>query len=195
MKHEYRTHEHHTYDRRHARPDDHRGLHEGRGSRQDRGHRGRGGRLARFLEHGDLRLLVLHLIAEKPSHGYELIKAIETLAGGDYAPSPGIIYPTLTLLEELGQVESMAEGARKRYAITPGGTAHLTEQAQTLAALLARIDSARPRTPDAPIVRAGDNLRQAVRLKLNAAEHTPALIRQIADIMDSAARQIEDLAA
>jgi DNA-binding PadR family transcriptional regulator len=183
---------HQNHDRRHARADHHHGRRE---DRLERGHRGRGGRLARFLEHGDLRLLVLHLIAEKPSHGYELIKAIETLAGGDYAPSPGIIYPTLTLLEELGQVESMAEGARKRYAITPGGTAHLTEQAQTLAALLARIDSARPRTPDAPIVRAGDNLRQAVRLKLNAAEHTPALIRQIADIMDSAARQIEDLAA
>ncbi len=178
-------HSHH--DRRHARPDH---THE---ARHERGHR-RGGRLARVLEHGDLRLLILHLIAEKPRHGYELIKAIGDLAGGDYAPSPGVVYPTLTMLEELGQVESTADGARKSYAITPTGTELLTEQAQPIADLLARIANARPREPEAPIVRANENLRTAIRLKLGRAENSPALVRKIADIMDAAAREIEDIA-
>jgi len=174
-------HPHH--DRRHARPEHN---HEHR-------HR-RGGRLARVLEHGDLRLLILHLIAEKPRHGYELIKAIGDLAGGDYAPSPGVVYPTLTMLEELGQVQSTAEGARKSYSLTPAGADILAEQEKPIAELLARIANARPREPDAPIVRAGENLRTAIRLKLGREERSPALIRKIADIMDAAAREIEDLA-
>src|SRR3982751_4377356 len=70
------------------------------------GGHGRGGRsgLARFFAQGDLRLVILHLIAEKPRHGYELIKAIEERVAGAYSPSPGVVYPTLTLLEELGYV-------------------------------------------------------------------------------------------
>ena len=88
-----RNHDHHCdhpHGRRFARHEREHGGYEGRSRR---GGFGRGGRLARFLEHGDLRLLVLHLINEKPRHGYEIIKAIEDLAGGAYAPSPGVIYP------------------------------------------------------------------------------------------------------
>ena len=73
-------------------------LHLGHGRH---GHGGRSG-LGRFFAHGDLRLVILHLIAEKPRHGYEIIKAIEEQVGGAYSPSPGVIYPTLTLLEEIG---------------------------------------------------------------------------------------------
>ena len=81
-------------DRRHAR-------HE-RGQ-EFRGGHGRGGRRGgRVLDHGDLRLLILRLLEEKPRHGYEIIKAIEEQVGGAYSPSPGVVYPTLTLLEELG---------------------------------------------------------------------------------------------
>jgi DNA-binding PadR family transcriptional regulator len=87
-----------------------------------RGPRGRGGRMGRFFDHGDLRFVVLKLIAEKPSHGYELIKAIETAAGGAYTPSPGVVYPTLTLLEELGYVTAGdAGGGKKLYTITAEG--------------------------------------------------------------------------
>src|SRR5580700_5094131 len=68
------------------------------------GRQGRGGGLGRFFAHGDLRLVILRLTAEKPRHGYELIKAIEEQVAGAYSPSPGVIYPTLTLLEELGYV-------------------------------------------------------------------------------------------
>jgi hypothetical protein len=72
--------------------------------RSQHGRHGRGGGLGRFFAHGDLRLVILHLIADKPRHGYELIKAIEEQVAGAYSPSPGVIYPTLTLLEELGYV-------------------------------------------------------------------------------------------
>ncbi len=153
---------------------------------------GRGGRLARFLEHGDLRLLVLHLISEKPRHGYEIIKAVEDLAGGAYAPSPGVIYPTLTLLEELGQVESTAEGARKSFRITEAGAATLAASQSTVNTLLEKIKTAQPREPAAPIIRAMENLKTAMRLKFGR-EAGPELTRKIADILDATARQIEEL--
>ncbi len=154
---------------------------------------GRGGRLARFLEHGDLRLLVLHLIAEKPRHGYEIIKAVEDLASGAYTPSPGVIYPTLTLLEELGQVASTEVGARKCYAITEAGAAHLAENQTGVNELLARIAAAQPREVPAPVIRAMENLRTALRLKAQARDIKTELFRKIADVLDAAARQIEDL--
>jgi DNA-binding PadR family transcriptional regulator len=160
----------------------------------DHGRRfGRGGRLARFLEHGDLRMLVLHLINEKPRHGYEIIKAIEDLAGGAYAPSPGVVYPTLTLLEELGQVESTTEGSRKSFAISPAGATALAENQAAVNALLARIASAQPRTVAAPVIRAMENLRTALRMKLEGCETSPELGRKVADALDAVARQIEDL--
>src|SRR5262245_42130870 len=80
----------------------------------------------RMFDQGDVRLVILKLISEKPSYGYELIKAIEDRFGGAYAPSPGIVYPALTLLEEQGliRVES-TDGPRKLYTITPEGEALL----------------------------------------------------------------------
>src|SRR5580704_5767171 len=90
------------------------------------GRQGRGGRLGRFFAHGDLRLVILHLIAEKPRYGYEIIKAIEEQVAGAYSPSPGVIYPTLTLLEELGYVTVNAgDGAKKLHEITAEGRAFL----------------------------------------------------------------------
>src|SRR6478609_2677148 len=87
---------------------------------------GRGGRLGRFFDHGDLRYVLLHLIAEKPRHGYELIKAIEEQFGGAYSPSPGVVYPALTLLEELGYLTvSTGESAKKLHEITAEGRAFL----------------------------------------------------------------------
>jgi hypothetical protein len=79
--------------------------------------RGRGGP-GRLFASGDLRFLLLELIAEKPRHGYELIKAIEEKLGGAYSPSPGVIYPMLTLLEETGLATVTNEGTRKLYSIT-----------------------------------------------------------------------------
>src|ERR1700732_1421526 len=85
-------------------------------------HHTRGGwRGGRVFDHGDLRLLILQLVAEKPRHGYELIKAIEEQLGGSYSPSPGVIYPTLTMLEELGYatVAAPSDGGKKLYTVTP----------------------------------------------------------------------------
>ncbi len=163
-----------------------------RGPHHEHGRHGPGGRLARFLEHGDLKMLVLHLISEKPRHGYEIIKAIEDLAGGAYAPSPGVVYPTLTLLEELGQVTAVTEGSRKSYAITPSGTEVLAAEQATVKAILLRIAAAQPREAAAPVIRAMENIKTALRLKLGR-ETTADQNRKIADVLDAAARQIEEL--
>ena len=179
----------HCGERRFARsPFGHHGPHEGRER-----HFGRGGRIGRLLEHGDLRLLILHLINEKPRHGYEIIKAIEDLAGGGYAPSPGVIYPTLTLLEELGQIAGTTEGSRKSFAITEAGSEALTAAQEAVNAILARIAASQPREAGMPILRAMENLRTTLRLKLGAAAPSAETTRKIADTLDRAARAIEEI--
>src|SRR6266581_4918805 len=82
-------------------------------------------RAGRMLAQGDLRLIALALIAEQPRHGYEIIKVLEEKTADWYSPSPGMVYPTLTFLEEAGYVTGQAEGARKLYTITDEGRAHL----------------------------------------------------------------------
>jgi DNA-binding PadR family transcriptional regulator len=84
-------------------------------------------RVGRMLAQGDLKLLALALIAEQPRHGYELIKLIEEKTSGCYSPSPGVVYPTLTFLEEAGYVTSESDGAKKRYTITEEGRAYLDQ--------------------------------------------------------------------
>ena len=100
----------------------------------EHGHRGlrgpsRHGRSDRVFEQGDLRLVLLKLIADKPRHGYELIKAVEEAVGGAYAPSPGVVYPTLTLLEDMGyaKVQAEGDGGKKLYTVTSEGEALLAE--------------------------------------------------------------------
>src|SRR5215831_12922170 len=102
---------------------------------------GRGGRRGRVFDQGDLRYVLLQLISENPRHGYELIKAIEEKFGGMYSPSPGIVYPNLNLLEELGYVrsEAAAEGTRKLYTITEEGTNYLAANRAATDAIFARI--------------------------------------------------------
>lgn len=156
---------------------------------------GRGGRGGgRFFDHGDLRLVVLKLIADKPSHGYELIKAVETAAGGAYSPSPGVIYPTLTLLEELGYVAATdAGGSKKLYTITDEGQAFLEANAQPVNGLFERMAEAASRSAAfAPqILRARENLKTALRLKLLSGSLTSEQIAAIAKALDDAATQIE----
>jgi DNA-binding PadR family transcriptional regulator len=111
--------------------------------REGRGPFGRGGGGGRIFGPGDLRLVLLALIEEKPRHGYELIKELEQKFGGGYAPSPGSIYPTLTLLEELGYARaSSTDGSRRLFEITPEGSGYLRESAAALKAALARMDMA-----------------------------------------------------
>lgn len=93
----------------------------------------------RSLGQGHIRLLVLSLIEAEPRHGYDLIKQIEEMSGGAYAPSPGVIYPTLTLLEEAGYAATTSEGNKKLYAITDEGKAHLDENRGPAAMIVDRL--------------------------------------------------------
>jgi DNA-binding PadR family transcriptional regulator len=158
-------------------------------------HHGRGGRLGRFFAHGDLHFVVLHLIAEKPRHGYEIIKAIEETVGGAYTPSPGTIYPTLTMLEEQGYATVEAsDGGKKLYSVTEAGQAYLAANAAPVQALLARMKQAgsdRDGRSAPQIVRAIENLRMALHLKTSQGGLTEEQLRAIADTLDDAARAIE----
>ena len=121
----------------------------GRGWRRRHGGHGWGGRhglgggdmvrAGRMLAQGDLRLIALALIAEQPRHGYEIIKVLEDKTAGWYSPSPGIVYPTLTYLEEAGYVTAQADGANKLYTITEDGRAHLAENRDIVDAVLERL--------------------------------------------------------
>ena len=163
-----------------------------------RGHRGGHGQhgLGRFFAHGDLRLVVLSLLDEKPSYGYEIIKAIEDRVGGAYSPSPGVIYPTLTLLEELGYVtlSSTGEGSKKLCQITAEGKAYLKANHKTLDALLTRMDESgrSHRSGAAPqIVRAMENLKVALRLRSANGPITQEQATTIAAAIDAAAQAVE----
>ena len=113
-----------------------------------RGHGGHGGRgrRRRMFDSGHLRLVILELIGETPRHGYDVIKALEARCGGLYSPSPGVVYPTLSLLEDQGFVTvEVTEGSKKRYTITAEGNAHLAENQPFLNAINARLAGGLPR--------------------------------------------------
>ncbi|MBE7733447.1 PadR family transcriptional regulator [Devosia faecipullorum] len=93
-------------------------------------------RVGRMLASGDLRLVALYFIEQQPRHGYDLIKAVDERSNGVYSPSPGIVYPALTYLEEAGYVTSSADGNKKLYAITEAGRAHLEENREAVASTL-----------------------------------------------------------
>jgi DNA-binding PadR family transcriptional regulator len=93
-------------------------------------------RVGRMLASGDLRLVALYFIEQQPRHGYDLIKAVEERSNGVYSPSPGIVYPALTYLEEAGFVTSAADGNKKLYTITEQGRAHLSENREAVAGTL-----------------------------------------------------------
>ena len=153
-------------------------------------HRRGGGRL---FDHGTLRWVVLSLIAEKPSHGYELIKAVEARLGGAYSPSPGVIYPSLTLLEEMGALESQADGGKKLYAITDTGRELLVENAAVLKAAGLTMDkfaarSARPTAIRDAVIRLRTVLHDRMTDETAMSE---AQIQVIAGILTEAADQVE----
>jgi len=184
-----------------------RGCHERRFARHDyelgggrhgrhrhHGHEG-GHRRGRVFDQGDLRYVILALIAEKPRPGYELIKAIEDKLGGAYSPSPGVVYPTLTLLEELGHARVSADaGGKKLYEITPEGTAFLEANRATVDAIfgrMAEVNAAQGGEPAPPVLRAIENLRFALRLKLSRGGLSDEQVQSIAAILDETARKIE----
>jgi DNA-binding PadR family transcriptional regulator len=158
---------------------------EGRGF----GRRGRGGR---FFDQGDLRLVILALLAEQPRHGYELIKEIEERLGGAYVPSPGVVYPTLTWLEELGYAAVAADGAKKLYTVTPEGLAYLEQNKAMVDGIFARMDQMGGQGDFAPrIMRAMGNVKLALKLRLTSGPLTGEQVDKIAAALDAAALEIE----
>jgi len=162
-----------------------RGARDGRGS-------------GRIFGHGGLRFVLLQLIADKPGHGYELIKSIEERLGGSYSPSPGIVYPTLTLLEEMGcvSVDAADAGGRKRYSITEAGREFLAANREITDEMMARmkggVDGAGPRHGRPPqVVRAIENLKLAMRMRLARDPLTEQQAHEFAAVLDSAAQQLE----
>jgi DNA-binding PadR family transcriptional regulator len=118
----------------------HRGFgHFGKGFMGD-GMGGRGFGMGRKLASADLQLLILKLLDEKPRHGYEIIKELDERSKGFYVPSPGMVYPALTYLEELGHATVAADGARKLYSITEAGKDHLTKNLAAADALFTQFD-------------------------------------------------------
>jgi DNA-binding PadR family transcriptional regulator len=109
------------------------------------GGRGRGGpgdmfRAGRMLADGDLKLITLSLLAEAPRHGYDIIKALEERTSGIYSPSPGVVYPTLTFLEEAGYAASAADGNKKVFSITEAGQAHLADNREMIDGVLEHLE-------------------------------------------------------
>ena len=171
--------------------------------RQDDGGRAGGGRRSprgRVLDSAELRLVLLKLIWEEPRHGYELIKAIEALSGGVYAPSPGMVYPTLTLLGDMGHVTETADGSRKRFSITDAGAQVLADETAAVSAAIARLEdlaklNTRPET--GPVRRAMRNLHTVLQARMAQPDGDgpvqKALQLDVAAILDEAASRIERL--
>ena len=159
------------------------------------GGRGRSRGRKRMFEGGELRLVLLKLIADEPRHGYELIKAIEDLTGGDYAPSPGIVYPTLTMLEDMGLIaEKKSKDSKKIFEATKEGRAHLEENSDEVEELIERLEetgSHRRRSHRPEMGRAVGNLMTALKNRVAHEGWNEALLHEVIDILDEAAQRIE----
>lgn len=173
---------------RHRAPFKH-GAHRVREKQDGRGRR-------RMFEGGELRLLMLMLMETEPRHGYDIIREIETRTGGAYTPSPGIVYPTLTLLDDTGQAEvRTSEGTKRLYAITPAGLAYLEENRAEAQAALERLEALAQKAAaleTGPVFRAMSNLKSVLRQRLGTLPEKE-IVFAVADAIDEAARKIERL--
>ena len=153
---------------------------------------GRGGGGGRIFGPGDLRLILLDLLAAKPSHGYELIRSIEERVGGGYSPSPGSVYPTLTLLEELGHIRAnSSEGAKRLFEVTPAGHEFLAQNRATIDGITARMGLAaralNGQGPSEAVHQAMHTLKAALMMH---GEWTESESNRVRSIIDQAAVEI-----
>ena len=162
--------------------------------------RRRGGRMGggRMFEQGDLKLVILRLLDEKPRHGYDIIKALEERSGGAYSPSPGTVYPTLTLLEDLGYARaSVEEGGRKVYEITAEGRAYLAEQRPAVDDIFNRLadmmGSGAWRAGMGDLANAFKNVGRAAFAQATHHRHDPDRLARIREVLERAAREIDAL--
>ncbi|MCG8159175.1 PadR family transcriptional regulator [Brenneria goodwinii] len=179
-----------------------------RGHEQGRGHGRRGHGLGeeghgamhrrqRLFAHGELRLVALDLLAQNPSHGYELIKAIESLTENHYAPSPGVLYPTLDFLQEQNLIAITDElNGRKKFDITDEGRQYLEQRKEELQQILERIKAriagmALRQHPE--MKRALDNIKSVLDLKVNRENTNEETLKKIIGIIDNAAAEIAQI--
>ena len=169
----------------------------GGGGRRGGGGRGERGERRRMFDGGELRLVLLKLIGDEPRHGYDLIRHIEELTGGSYAPSPGVIYPTLTMLDDMGQIEAQqSEGAKKLFAITDAGRAELEANSEIVDAALARLTAVgeeTQRTDPASVRRAMGNLKAVLMNRLGDRDLDNETLHAIVALIDEASQKIERL--
>lgn len=183
-----------------------RDWHDGpdRGPRMEMRARKRRGRM---FASGELRLALLALIDREPRHGYELIRAIEDMTGGSYAPSPGAVYPTLQMLEEEGQIKPAKAkskddeedaGSKKPFKATKSGKAELAERGDEVAELMGRLgehgeraEKVKAKSPD--LFRAMGNLATVLKNRARAGKLDQQAIDEIVDIIDEVAKRIERL--
>ncbi len=188
---------HDMHEEHHCERGGHRHRHGGFGRRWEGFEHGFGGGRVRFFDGGQLRLVILQLIAEKPSYGYEIMKAIEERLMGGYTPSPGVVYPTLTLLEEEGLATVAAsEGNKKMYAATEAGKEYLKANSVMLKAIFGRMEKARKvfgrgRSPQ--IMRAVMNLQMALRMRSGRGDLSAEQVSKITEAIDAAVRTIDEV--
>lgn len=186
-------HLHHGFCARHERHERH-GLHGG--------HHEHGGmegkarmRRERLFDASDIRLLILHFLSGNSAHGYELIKSIEATAKGEYVPSPGIIYPNLSLLEEMGFIAAVqGDSSKKAWMLTEEGQTELAQQQEHLGHIIAKLESLgvlgdNRRLPE--IQRAIHNFKMALNTKLGQSDLPKETLYKIIDTLDQAAKDIE----
>lgn len=162
---------------RHWHDHDHQGLHE---------HEWRGRRGRRFFRSGELHLVLLALLAQRPQHGYDLMQELEVRFGPTYTPSPGSIYPALTALEAEGLIDAVADGERKVFSVTPVGEQALEDRRTALAAVEARTGT---RLAGGTLEPALNRLLARVRA---VASRVDAV--EVSQVLDRAGEQIEALA-
>lgn len=183
-------HHHHPCHDRHERHTGGQGRHEpGFGEGRARHRR------ERLFDANDIRLLILHFLSQNAAHGYELIKSIEALAKGEYVPSPGIIYPNLTLLEEMGSIQAVeSQSTKKAWQLTDEGKTALEQQSGEVRTILERLESlgvlgGNRRIPE--VQRAIHNFKIALNTKLANSDIPQETLYKIIDTLDQAAKDIE----
>ena len=161
------------------------------------GGRGRRRGPGRMFEQGDLKYVILRLLAEKPRHGYEIIKELEERFGGAYSPSPGTVYPTLTMLEDLGYARAtVEEGGKKIYEITDSGRAYLAEHSETVDGIFERMARFVEGFLDEPMMEVNGAFRRLGRSTYGSASRNVRdveRLRKIREILDRAAREVDEL--
>ena len=169
---------------------------EGFGGHRGGFERGCGHGRERLFDAGDIKLVILKLLSEQPSYGYQLIKTMEERLGGGYTPSAGVVYPTLTMLEEEGLAKAAETDGKKVYSATAEGLEYLKANAARVDQLFERLEETgrgfrRGRSPE--ILKAFMDLRSAVMSKVWRRGATPEQIKKIAEAIHKAAEEIDKL--